>query len=165
MSLTASYTFVGQGNWSLSATSGTFTDGGDINVVVPLGSKVEKAFLYETTFSAALPSGSVHLTSPADSVTLNDLHSLGQNGYLKAYNQDVTAFVSTTVGNGASSPFTFHVDQISGYAVDGYALAVVYSNPSEQTRTIAFIDGYSASSGDGFTLDFAAPLNPGPGFQ
>jgi hypothetical protein len=93
------------------------------------------------------------------------LSSLGQNGYLEAFKQDVTTFVSTTVGNGGSSPFIFHVDQISRYDVDGYALAVVYSNPAEQTRTIAFPDGYSASSGDGFTLGFDAPLNPGPDFR
>jgi hypothetical protein len=165
MSLTASYTFVGQGNWSLSATSGASTNGGDISVVVPLGSKIEKAILYETVYAAGMPSGSVHLTSSAGSVTLSNLQSLGENGYLEAFKQDVTAFVGTAVGNGGSSPFTFHVDQISNYAVDGFALAVVYSNPAEQTRTIAFTDGYSASSGDGFTLGFAAPLNPAPGFQ
>ena len=42
--------------------------------------------------------------------------------------------------------------------VDGEVLAIVYSNPAEQVRTIAFLDGFSASGGDTTSINLADPL-------
>jgi hypothetical protein len=42
--------------------------------------------------------------------------------------------------------------------IDGEALAIVYSNPTEKKRTIAFLGGSSNSAGDSFKVNLAVPL-------
>jgi hypothetical protein len=53
MSLTPSYVFQGQGNWSLDAIGGAASGGGTILADVPAGSTIEKAFLYNTTYGGS----------------------------------------------------------------------------------------------------------------
>lgn len=166
MSLSGSYTFVGKGNWSLDATSGSATGGGEIDALVPTGSRIEKAFLYESTFDASQPAGSVTLSSGSSSVSVSDFTDLGANGFLEAHRADVTSFVSQIVGSGSANGYAFNVGNIVGNnSVDGYALVIVYSNPNETNRTISLLDGFSASSGDNFTLNFGTPLNPDANFS
>jgi VCBS repeat-containing protein len=160
MSLSPSYTFVGNGNWSLDATSGSATGGGDIQIHVPTGSHVEKAFLYETTFFTP-GSSSVTLTSGANTATVSSFTSLGVNGFLEAFRSDVTGYVQTIVGSGSATDFTVSLSGVGG-GVDGFALAVVYSNSAESLHTITFLDGFSASSGDNFTLNFPTPVDTTP---
>ena len=65
MALNANYTFVGKGNWSIDGVGGLATSGGVVSAIIPDGSRVEKAFLYASTYdngsieSVALATGSV----------------------------------------------------------------------------------------------------------
>jgi hypothetical protein len=68
------------------------------------------------------------------------------------------------VNGGAGGTYSFAIDE-GDAAIDGTALAVVYTLASLPTATVALLDGFSATTGDTATLDFAAPLDPGaPGF-
>jgi VCBS repeat-containing protein len=168
MSLSANYSFVGRGNWSLDSTSGSATGGGAIDVVVPEGSRIEAAFLYGSTyFNSSATDVPVTLSAGATSVNVSGFTPLGfANSFLQAFRADVTGFVSSVVGNGDPSTFTFNVSDLLNGGVDGYALAVVYSNPNEALRTIAFLDGASATSGDSFNVTFADPVDTTvPGFE
>lgn len=164
MALSGLYTFVGAGDWSLDATSGSATGGGVMQVSVPVGSVVLKAFLYESTFGGS--AGSVDLTGAASaSIAVSGFTSLGTAGFLTAYRADVTDFVRGVVGAGSNSLFNFTTSNVTGGDVDGTALVVVYSNPTKAVTTISLLDGFSAQGGDGFTANFTAPINTTvPGF-
>ena len=47
-SLNLSYQFVGTGDWSLSGVGSNNTPVGSMNVTIPAGSTVQKAFLYSS---------------------------------------------------------------------------------------------------------------------
>lgn len=158
MSLTANYTFVGKGNWSLDAIGGQASGGGIVTAIVPTGSRIEAAFLYGSTFSGGSVS-SVQLTRDADSLTAGGFTALGATAGLQGYRTDITTFIREAIDTGDASPFDFTVSNISGSAVDGFALVVVYSNPDESTRTISLLDGFSATTGDDFSLSFSEPVN------
>jgi VCBS repeat-containing protein len=165
MSLASNYTFVGKGNWSLDGVGGQLTGGGTISAVIPDGSKVEQAFLYTTTFYGGFMT-SVDLALGSNTDTVTSFAALGLNAGLQAFRSDVTSYISSVVGNGDPAQFDFTVSNIDGSAVDGFALVVVYSNPNEDTRTISLLDGFSASSGDSFTLTFSDPVDTTqPGFE
>jgi len=164
-SLSVSYQFVGKGNWSLDGVGSTGNNPvGTIDAMVPPGSTVVKAFLYSSLYSA--------VTVPSvvlDGVTIetNAFTALGVNpSYgLQAFRADVTAQVAAKVGSGSTNLFSFTVDSESSSSIDGEVLAIVYSNPAEKTRTIAFMDGFSASAGDSTQFNFASPLSMGVGFE
>ena len=167
--LDLSYQFNGKGNWSLDAVGGNSTPVGNLDVFVPFGSTVVKAFLYSSEYSLSGP-----ITAPTvqlGAVTYNpaSFTSLGNyqpqpgpnpNFYLGAYVTDVTAQVAAAVGGGGAAPFTFAVNNENpNNGIDGEALVVVYSNPAELQRSIFLFDGYSASAGDSFNVNFASPLD------
>ena len=54
MALSGIYTFVGAGDWSLDATSGSATGGGTLQVSVPVGSVVLQAISMNRPSAAAL---------------------------------------------------------------------------------------------------------------
>src|SRR5687768_16922946 len=110
MSLSVNYSFEGEGNWSLDATSGSATEGGTITVDVPEGSVVEAAFLYATTYNFEPSSGAqATLGSGDDSTIVTSFQALGLNGELQAYRANVTTFVASVVGNGDTDQFSFNV--------------------------------------------------------
>ena len=159
MTLAVNYTFKGHGNWSLDATSGSATDGGVIEAIVPINSHIEAAFFYATTYSTAASTGSVNF----DGTTLlaTDFTALGVTSAssLQAFRADVTDLVSADVGDGSAVPFTFEISDVAAGNVDGYALAVIYSNPDEENRSIIFADGNSEPAGDAFTINFPTPID------
>ncbi len=162
MSLTGSYTFVGHGNWSLDAVGGTATHGGTLTAHVPVGSHVEKAFLYSATyFNSAMSGANAHLNFGANTLDVNSWVALGttSGGGLQSFRADVTGFVSSIVGAGSATDFDFNISNVLGSQTDGYVLAVVYSNPNETSHTIALLDGFSANTGDNFTVNFAHPID------
>src|SRR5437868_1949325 len=123
MSLTPSYTFQGNGNWSLDGISGVATGGGNIQADVPTGSQIEKAFLYNTTFGGG--AGSVTLSLGDRSSTVSAFTSLGTDGFLTAYRANVTSFISQVIGSGSPQEFNIHVGNIvNSPESDGYALAI-----------------------------------------
>ncbi len=168
MPLTSNFNFAGNGNWSLDATSGGATAGGTISVVVPENSQIEGAFLYASAFNHNANPGAT-LTSGAESVMLTeaDFTTLdAANSFLEAHRTDVTDFVSDVVGDGDAAPFDFVISNLLGGSIDGYLLAVVYSNPDEDFHTITLLDGGSSTAGDNFAINFTEPLDlEAPGFE
>jgi hypothetical protein len=151
-SLAVSYQFVGQGNWSLDAVGSNNTPVGTLQAFVPVGATVQKAFLYSS--SSGAPTSSVTL----DGTTYSSFTALGANSFLQAYRVDVTSQVQAATAGGSAVPFVFSVDSENPNGdIDGEALAVVYSLASGPVRTIAFLDGFSASGGDGFNFT-SSPL-------
>jgi len=78
---------------------------------------------------------------------------------LKAFRADVTTQVATKIGGGAASPFLFDVlSENPNDSIDGTVLALVYSNPAEQERTISFLDGNTAATGTTTFVNLTTPL-------
>lgn len=153
MRLAVNYIFKNHGNWSLDAAGGSATGGSVIDAVVPVGSHVEAAFLYASQFLSGPTTGPVKF----DGITVNsgDFTPLGVTSAasLQAFRADVTSLVASEVGGGSASPFHFTISDVPSGNIDGYELAIVYSNPSEATRSVVFDDGNSAPSGDSFTIN------------
>lgn len=157
-SLDVSYQFNGNGGWSLNGVGSNDAPVGNISEIIPVGSYVEKAFLYSTlTPTTVLDS----VTFQGTAMSAASFTALGSNGAgLQAYRSDVTSIVRSVVGSGSAAPFSFSVgDESPNYGVDGEALAIVYSNPSAPVSTIAFLDGFSQSSGDTFKVNLSSPLD------
>jgi len=153
--LSSSYQFNGTGNWSLSAVGSNSNPVGNLQAYVPTGSTVEKAFLYSAIYTGSM--GNVSLGSTiynGSSFTALGTTSTGQS----AFRVDVTAQMKTAIGSGSASTFNFSVNEFSNGSTDGEILAIVYSNAAEQERTIAFLDGTSAQSGDTTTVNLGDPL-------
>lgn len=160
MSLTANYTFVGRGNWSIDGAGGQATGANrTVSAAIPEGSRVEAAYLYTSTFFTALSPSSVTLTRGPDSTTVTDYTALGVTANLQAHRSDITTYIRGVVGNGDDETFDFNLSGITGTNIDGYALVVVYSNPDESIRTISLLDGFSATTGDNFDLTFSEPVD------
>ncbi len=160
MPLTPNVQFTGNVGSSYDATSGGLTGGGDIFAEVPDGSEILYAAVYATTFTSEQTVG-VTLTSGSDALVIDDFVSLGTNNAsstLTAYRADVTDFVSEVIGDGDGLPFTFTASDLVGFDIDGFALTVIYDNPMEDEGTISILDGFSASSGDDFSLVFDQPI-------
>jgi hypothetical protein len=155
-SLAVDYQFNGNGNWSLSGLGSNNSPTGNLQALVPTGSTVEKAFLYSTL----TPYGSfTSVTFDGTVLSSGSFTSLGSNPYgLQAYYTDVTSQVAAKVGSGSASVFNFSVLEGSTYSQDGEALAIVYSNPTEKKRTIAFLGGSTNAAGDSFKVNLAVPL-------
>jgi len=162
--LLTSYQFNGNGNWSIDGVGSNNTPVGLLNAIVPTGSTIEKAFLYSTTYrytyvNPFLPivnfDGTVYTGS-----SWTDLGFASTCCSLKAFRADVTSQVAAKVLGGSASPFSFTVneDPSLNSLIDGEVLAIIYSNPAETYRTIAFLDGNTAASGDTTTVNFSNPL-------
>ncbi len=158
--LFSSYQFNGKGNWSLDAVGGNNSPVGSVSADIPINSIIEKAFLYSSSipFQSAAPTinfdGTVYQSSDFLGLGVNTT-ALG----LRAWRVDVTSQVASKVA-GSGGLFNFLVQSENpNFETDGEALAVVYSNPNEQTRTIAFLDGFSQSSGDSFAVNLAKPID------
>jgi len=154
--LTSSYQFNGKGNWSLDAVGGNNTPIGNLQAFVPVGSVIEKAFLYTSgawdgTFNSVTFDGTAYNSS--------SFTALGYNGGLQAYRLDVTEQVKNKIGGGSASEYSFAVNNESvNFGIDGEALAIVYSNPLEKFRTIGFLDGFATFAGNTTTVNFSSPL-------
>ena len=154
-SLESSYTFNGRGNWSLDGAGSNVTPVGTIDAVVPAGSTVEKAFLY-----SSLNSPTIVPTVSFDGTVISGAEwtALGSDAGLQAYRTDVTAQVAAKIGSGGGTyAFVIDSEDPTG-SIDGEVLAIAYSNPAEKIRTIGFLDGFSATTGDDVTVNFSEPL-------
>ncbi len=158
-SLTNSYQFNGKGNWSIDGVGSNNTPVGSIDAIVPLGSTVVKAFLYSTTYNFDAPFTPIVNFDGTTYSTWTDLGFAVTCCGLKAFRTDVTTQVATKIGGGAASPFVFDVlSENPNDSIDGTVLALVYSNPAEQERTISFLDGNTAATGTTTFVNLTTPL-------
>ncbi|WP_052500937.1 calcium-binding protein [Jannaschia aquimarina] len=142
----------------MDAVGGAATDGGTLELLIPEGSTVEAAFLYQTTYSATV--GGLSVTLEGEEVTGDEFTALGVNNNLQAWRADVTDLIDDLVGDGDDATIEIDVDaSTTSLALDGYVLAVAYSNPDEAERSIVFLDGFSNSSGDTATVGFAEAVD------
>ena len=165
-SLIESYQFVGNGNWSLDAVGSNNEPVGILQAYVPEGSTVEKAFLYSSKVFGSTDAPTVSFDGIVYDAT--NFTALGLTNNLQAFRLDVTDQVKNKVGNGSSDRYDFSIDyEIPNSKTDGEILAIVYSNPSEVERTIAFLDGFSDQDADvvTFTFDEPMPDPSSPGFE
>jgi hypothetical protein len=165
-SLLESYQFNGKGNWSIDGVGSNNTPVGVLQALVPEGSRIEKAFLYSSLVWSAPSTPTVSFDGNV--ITGGDFVALGSAGGLQAYRADVTSIVTAKVGSGSADMFDFTVNsEDPNYSIDGEVLAIVFSNPNESERTIAFLDGFSNQDGDVATFDFSEPMpDPStPGFE
>ncbi len=127
--------------------------------MVPLGSTVEAAFLYSTRTVSQSSAPSV--TFEGITYSGGDWTNLGTNdSNLTAFRTDVTSQIASLVGGGSASPFSFTVNaEAQNSTTDGEVLAIIYSNPAEDERTLAFLDGFSNSQGDQTIINLAEPLS------
>lgn len=165
-SLSLNYQFNGNGNWSIDGVGSNNTPVGLLQAYVPVGSTVQKAFLYSTlTPSAAMST----IDFDGTSLAAGAFTDLGTNSVgLRAFRTDVTSQVAAKVGGGSATRFDFAINsEASNFSTDGEVLVVIYSNASEAERTLALLDGFSNSVGDTFTVNLGAPLvDPtSPGFE
>lgn len=161
------FQFNGKGNWSLDAVGSNSTPVGDLTAIVPVGSTIEQAFLYSSRTPFGSTSTSPIVNFDGTSLGAAEFTPLGFTVGLQAWRADVTSQVAAKVGGGGASPFTFSIlSESPNSQIDGEVLAIVYSNPAEAERTIAFLDGFSATSGDSTAVNLADPLDTSsPGFE
>ena len=164
--LTPSFTWSGNGNWSLDAVGSNNTPVGNVQADVPVGSTIVKAYLYSSiyNFNTANPSA----TTP--NVTLDGTTYSGAAwtslppdssvSVLDAYRADVTSQMQATIGGGSASEFNFSVSEnTNNNGTDGEILAIIYSNPADPAVTISFLDGSLSSTGASTTIHYASPLS------
>jgi hypothetical protein len=168
--LTTNYVFEGNGNWSLDGAA----IGSNVQIQAPLGSTVQKAFLYVSA-SNGLPSPpgvtpqvsfGGQMYGPANFQVLPFFPFFPYANGLEAFRADVTPQISDLVGNGGPTLFNVPVDSatLAASHIDGVLLAVIYSNPNELPREIVLSDG--GSIGTQFSVDLNQPVNSAiPGFQ
>lgn len=151
--LTVEYQFNGRGNWSIDG-AGSTGQNYTLRAMVPTGSTVEKAFLFQTQYDTTLD----NVVFGGTTLSGSDWASLGSAAGLGAWRADVTTQVATAVGAGDDvNPFLFSVTETNSRQ-DGTALVVVYSNPAEAERTIALLDGNSNPAGDSTSINLADPI-------
>lgn len=158
-SLTAFQTYVGNVGVSTDGF-GSISQSGVISALVPVGSTVLGAYLYTSTFSSFAGAGGT-----LNGVSVNYGSGLGSTAGLQAGRADVTSIVKPLIDGGIGGVYNFTVTETSANQ-DGEALVVVYSNPTLATSTVGILDGFSATTGDSTSVNFASPLNPAaPGFR
>jgi hypothetical protein len=148
------------GNVGLSTDGcGSITQVCPITANVPTGATVLAAYLYSSTFGPVTPGGTLN------GQTVNYSTALGVDiGYLEAFRADVTSIVAPVIDGGPGGVYNFTVTETNS-GQDGEGLVVVYSDPSLPTQSVGILDGFSASGGDSFAINFSSPLNPTqPGF-
>lgn len=158
-SLTAFKSFTGQYGVSTDGW-GSNSQSGVISASVPAGSTVVAAYLYTSAFSTGAVGGTFN------SSVIDYAANLGVNaGILNAWRADVTNLVKPVIDGGAGGIYNFDITESSSYQ-DGSALVVVYSNGALGVSSIGILDGFSASTGDSTSINFAEPLDPsGVGFK
>jgi hypothetical protein len=169
--LTPSFTWSGNGNWSLDAIGSNNTPVGNVLADVPLGSTVVKAFLYSSIYNNSTTSPQVpNVTLGGTTYSGSDWTQLPPDSsvtVLDAYRTDVTAQMQAAIGGGSATPFSFVVNEnTNNDGTDGEVLAIAYSNPADPAVTIAFLDGSLSSTGATTQIHYASPLTGvGSGFS
>jgi len=153
------------GNVGISSDGFGINGGTDgiISASVPVGSTVERAYLYTAGNSNTI--GGVTFNGNAVVFGPSVLNTDAGGGLVSA-RSDVTTMIKPTIDGGAGGIYNFSISEGStASGQDGQALVVVFSNPSLPGATVGILDGFSATGGDTFAINFALPLDPtDPGF-
>lgn len=163
--LTPFQTYVGSYGVSTDGW-GSLSNTGTISASVPTGATVTAAFLYTSTANNGTLSGVGGSLAGAtvDYATLGTIPSPACCS-LTAARANVTNIIKPLVDGGAGGIYNFSITETSS-SQDGSALVVVYALPSLITTTIGILDGFSLTTGDTTSVNFATPLNPStPGFS
>lgn len=166
------YEFLGHGNWAI--------DGGNtaapLEITVPEGSAVERAFLYSAiALGTPAPAGVTPTVvlegvpyGPAEFTPLTFVGFPGFATGMQAFRADATAQIAALVGSGSPSTFTLSVDSESTPLgrTTGTVLVVIYANGTQRYRQITLADGGAAPAGDALTLGLAQGVDPAaPSFE
>jgi PEP-CTERM motif len=145
-SLTLFTSFTGDAGMT---TDGCGTNGASCTMqsVVPVGSTIQSAYLYSSTFSPTTNPNGVTLQTGAAAATAPTFTPLGvADGFLQAWRANVTSYVQANMALGGATLTVNEGAQTS--IIDGEGLVVTYSNPSLPTSTVFILDGFSQSGGD-----------------
>jgi hypothetical protein len=158
-SLSVFQTYVG--NYGVSTDGfGSTTQSGTISASIPAGATVVGAYLYTSTYFNNSPSG---IGGTLNGQAVNYATNLGTTSAcctLTAFRADVTSIVQAGyTGNAPGDIYNFNITETS-IAQDGEALVVVYQLGSLPVSTIGILDGFSATTGDSTSINFADPLDP-----
>lgn len=143
------------------------TDVSTVSASIPNGATVTAAYLYASTFNSTFfntpPTG---VTLDGNAVNFSSTAPNTPSGFLSSHRADVTSIVQNRVGMG-SGVFDFdYAETANAGSIDGSALVVVYDDPTVTNRTVAILDGFSATAGDTALATFAAPIDTTvPGFS
>lgn len=135
--------YTGTVNWSIDGVGGVGIPIGNLQVDVPTGSTILVAYLYSTTsgIGTTIPSidfNGVTLSGP-DWVHIG---TAGDFDYEKAFRTDITSQVSSIVGSGSNSIINIPINSENpNDNIDGEALVIIYSNPSNAFASISLYDG------------------------
>ena len=180
----AGFAVAGPAHASLSVLQ-TFTGSADVTTdgcgslgptctlqsVIPVGSTIQSAYLYSSTYNASTnPNGTTLQTGVAAAIAPT-FTALGvADGFLQAWRADVTSYVQANMALGGATLTANEGGQSS--IIDGEGLVVTYTNPSLPTHTIFILDGFSASGGDTshivfnpLPVGFTAQMEIGDGFS
>lgn len=144
------------------------------DLILPAGSKIEKAFLaIETGYSATSNLSSVKLRTPGGSnyTTLLATSSIANKFATQGYAQmiwDITSmipangYVSTAAG-GTGGRFYLADPTPSPVIMGGWSIIVVYSNPNSKFRNITVADNWQYFSNSTVSTDITGINVPGSG--
>lgn len=166
-SLTTFTTF--NGNVAVSTDGfGSLSNSGTISADVPLGATVLGAYVYTATFlnqahlgvGGTLNGNAIPYGPPVPNPSPSALVCCA----LASARADVTSIVAPIINGGPGGIYNFSITETSS-SQDGEALVVVYQLASLPVATVGILDGFSAVTGDSYSINFATPLAPGaPGF-
>ncbi len=148
------------GNYSVSTSGwGSTSQAGTLTANVPKGATVEAAYLYTSAHKLFKDDPAIGGSFQAQPVTYKPLGELQSSGnFLEAGRADVTKIVAPIINGGIGGSYSFSITETSKNQ-DGSALVVVYRLPSLPVSTVAILDGFSATTGDTTSLNFADPIN------
>jgi len=166
-SLTSFQTFTGTVAVSTDGFGST-SNSGTISASVPVGATVLGAYLYTATFlnqthtgvGGTLNGTAIPYGAPVPNPSPSALGCCA----LASARADVTSIVAPIINGGPGGIYNFTITETSS-SQDGEALVVVYSLASLPVATVGILDGFSAVTGDSYSINFGTPLNPAaPGF-
>lgn len=171
--------FTGNVGVSIDGIGSNSSPVGDVQVSVPVGSTVLKAYLYSAGVPIGGPFGgpstladynSAGITLDGNPITSFDtlvgaVSTRADIDRWRTARADVTSLISGIVGGGGD--FSLSVTEGGlNTTIDGEVLVVVYSNPALPLGSVALLDGGQNTGGETTTVNFAAPLTDPtvPGF-
>ncbi len=137
---------------------GSTSQSGTISASVPAGATVLAAYLYTSTYNSAAPGDTAGTTLNGVAVTFGAQIVNSSAPYLAMQRADVTAIVKPIIDAGAGGVYDFSVVEVNS-GQDGEALVVVYEDAAIEDATFSLVEGYSDTSGDNFSINFAEPID------